>query len=188
MDFDDLLKDAWRAETRRPAPTPDLTRRVRRQQHRHRLQRAAEVALTLAAVVVFGRALASGRIDPSHWLLMPFFVVFLPLAWTFVLRAPRRHGRDASEQVSTYANLRLSQLRTGLRDLWLARATAWALIPYAVAANLGAWLLAGSEWRNAGLLLLASAVAWLGTTRWLSHTLRGRWLREYRSVRRLVRG
>lgn len=187
MDFDDLLKEAWRAETRPPAPAPDLTRRVRRQQHRHRLQRAAEAALSLVAMVEFGRALASGRIEPSHWLLMPFFVAFLPLAWAIVLRAPRRHGRDASEQVSTYANLRLSQLRTGLRDLWLARATAWALLAYAVVANLGAWLLAGPDWRSAGLLLLAFAIAWLGATRWLSQTLRGRWLREYRSVWRLIR-
>ncbi|OGT59500.1 MAG: hypothetical protein A3E01_01590 [Gammaproteobacteria bacterium RIFCSPHIGHO2_12_FULL_63_22] len=188
MKFDELLKEAWLAESRPPSPPQDLTRRARRQQYGHRLQRAAEVALTLVAVLLFGQALVSERIDPSHWLLMPFFVVFLPIAWAIVLRAPRRHLRDASERASTYARLRLSQLRTGLRDLWLARATAWALLAYALAANVVAWLLAGPDWHNAGLFLLASAVVWFGATLWLSGRLRRQWLREYRAVRRLVSG
>ncbi|MFT4247326.1 MAG: hypothetical protein QM581_04690 [Pseudomonas sp.] len=185
MNFDELLKNAWQGETR-PALQQDLTRRVRRKQRRQHLQRAVELALTLAAVLVCGQALASGRVAPSQWLLMPFFVVFLPIVWAIVLRAPRPHAKDLSERVSTYARLRLAQLRTSLRDLWLARTAAWALLGYAAAANAGAWLLAGTPWRSAGLFLLVFAFAWLGATTWLSRTLRRHWLREYRAVRRLV--
>ncbi|NZA25456.1 hypothetical protein H0E84_03595 [Luteimonas sp. SJ-92] len=187
MNFDDLLKDAWQGQTH-SAAQQDLTRRVRRRQLRLRLLRAVEVALTVVALVVFGRALLSGRIEPAHWLLMPFFLAFLPVAWAIVLRAPRRHAPDATASASSYARLRLAQLRTGLRDLWLARTAAWLLLGYAVVANVGAWLLAGQPWRDAGLALLVAAVASLAATAWLNRRLRQRWLREYRAVRRLVGG
>lgn len=186
MNFDEVLKDAWRGQTH-SAKQQDLTRRVRRRQLRLRLQRAVEVALTVVAVLVFGQALLSGRVAPSHWLLMPFFVVFLPMAWFILLRAPRRHALDATESASIYARLCLAQLRTGLRDLWLARTTAWFLLGYAVVANAGVWLLVGESSRNAGLVLLVMAVASLGTTAWLSRRLRQRWLREFRVVQRLIR-
>jgi hypothetical protein len=185
MKFDDLLKDAWRGQTH-AAMEKDLTRRVRRRQQRMRLLRSLELALTVIALLVFGQALLSGRIDPAHWLLMPFFGVFLPFAWIVVLRAPRRHVTDATGSASTYARLRLAQLRTGLRDLWLTRTAAWLLLAYAGVANAGVWLFAGEVWRGAGLALLAMAVAYLGMTVWLSRDLRQRWLREYRAVRRLI--
>jgi hypothetical protein len=187
MKFDDLLKDAWQGQTH-AAMQQDLTRRVRRRQRRLRLLRTMEVALTLIAVLVFGQALLSGRADPAHWLLMPFFAVFLPMAWIIVLRAPRRHATDATGSASTYARLRLAQLRTGLRDLWLARTAAWFLLGYAVVANTGVWLLAGEAWRGAALALLVMAVASLAATIWLSRRLRQRWLREYRAVQRLIGG
>lgn len=185
MSFDELLKDAWQGETR-SAAAPDLTRRVRRQQQRHRVQRATEVALTLMAVLVFGVALVGGGMQPVHWLLMPFFAVFLPSAWAIVLRTPRRRTADVTERVSTHARLRLSQLHAGLRDLWMARLAAWSLLGYAVLANAGVWILAGPQWRSAGLLLLAVAILWTGATGWLRRVLRRRWLREYRAVRRLT--
>ncbi|MDH5821688.1 hypothetical protein QFW77_01590 [Luteimonas sp. RD2P54] len=187
MNFDELLKDAWQGQTH-AAAQQDLTRRVRRRQLRLRLLRGVEVALTVAALVVFGRALLSGRIEPAHWLLMPFFVAYLPVAWAIVLRAPRRHAADAAASGSSYARRRLAQLRTGLRDLWLARAAAWGLLGYAVVANAGVWLLAGKPWREAGLALLVAAVACVGATAWLNRRMRRRWLREYRAVRRLVGG
>ncbi|MCK9487945.1 MAG: hypothetical protein M0Q42_00820 [Xanthomonadales bacterium] len=185
MKFDELLKHAWQGLAH-TATQHHLTRRIRRRQWRLRLMRTVEVALTVIAVLVFGQALLSGRVEPAHWLLMPFFAVFLPMAWAIVLRAPRRQATDATESASTYARLRLAQLRTGLRDLWLARTTAWWLLAYALAANAGAWLLAGQAWRDAGLALLAMAVTFLAATVWLSRSLRQRWLREYRAVRRLV--
>lgn len=185
MNFDDLLKDAWQGEPGSSA-MPDLTRRVHRQRRRLLLQRAVEVVLTVVAVLVFGQALVTGHATPAHWLLMPFYVVFLPIVWGIALRAPRRRGEDVTERVRTYASLRLSHLRVTLRDLWLARATGWALLGYAAAANVGVWVLADTHWRSTGLVLLISAVAWLGATLWVSRMLRRRLLREYRSVRRLT--
>lgn len=187
MKFDDLLNDAWQGQAH-SVMQHDLTRRIRQRKWRLRMLRSLEVALTVGAVLVFGQALLSGRVDPAHWLLMPFFLVFLPMAWTVVLRAPKRRATDATGSASTYARLRLAQLRAGLRDLWLARTTAWVLLAYAVVASSGVWLLAGEAWRDAGLALLFMAVASLGATVWLSRTLRKRWLREYRAIQRLTGG
>ncbi len=185
MNFDDLLKDAWQGEAR-SAPLPDMTRRVRRRRWRTWLLRGVELALTLFAVLVFGRALAGGTLGPEHWLLLPFYAVFLPVAWLILLRVPRRRRGDASERIDIYARLRLAQLRTGLRDLWLARIAAWCLLAYAALAGLVTWLLADASWRSVALILVGYAAAWLGATFWLSRRLRHRWLREYRVVRRLV--
>lgn len=187
MSFDDLLKDAWQGATH-PVEPQDLTRRIRRRQLRLRSLRAVEVALTVMAMLVFGKALLSGHVAPSHWVLMPFFVVFLPMAWVIVLRTPRLHASDATKSISTYARLRTAQLRTGLRDLWLARVAARLLLGYAVVVNVGVWLLADESWRDAALFLLLVAVASVGVTAWLSRVLRLRWLREYRAVGRLVSG
>lgn len=185
MNFDELMKGAWQVQVP-PASQEELVRKVRQRQLRLRLLRSLEVVLTLLAVFVFGQALLTGRIGPSHWLLMPFFVVFLPVAWAIVLRAPRRHAADATGSASAYARLRLAQLRAGLRDLRLARTAVWLLAAYAVVACAGTWLLAGDAWRDAGLMLLLMAGAFLGLTLWLGRPLRRRWLREYRSVRRLI--
>lgn len=185
MNFDDLMKDAWQAQVP-PPPQEGLVRKVRQRQLRLRLLRSLEVVLTLLAVLVFGQALVTGHIGPSHWLLMPFFLVFLPVAWAIVLRAPRRHAADATGSASAYARVRLAQLRSGLRDLWLARNAVWLLAAYAVVACAGTWLLAGDVWRDAGLMLLLMAGAFLVATRWVGRPLRQRWLREYRAVRRLI--
>ena len=95
-------------------------------------------------------------------------------------------ARDAAEPAGAYARIRLAQLRTGLRDLWLARATVWALLGYALLANAGALWLAGDAWRSAAWELLLVAAAWLVATLWVSRRLRRRWVREYRAVRRLA--
>lgn len=185
MNFDDLLKDAWQGQAR-SAPLPDLTRRVHRRRWRMRLLRGIEIGLTVLAVLIFGRALADGAPGPEHWLLLPFYAVFLPAVWLITLRAPRCRGGDASERIDIYARLRLAQLRTGLRDLWLARIAAWCLLGYAALVVLGTWWLSDASWRSVALLLAGYAVAWLGATFWVSHRLRRRWLREYRVVRQLV--
>jgi len=185
MKFDDLLQQAWQRQAPPPA-TSDLTLRVRRHRQRYQVQRALEVVLTLAALLLFGHALLNGRTTASHWLLMPFFIVYLPIVWIIVLRAPRNHAGNVSERVSTYAQLRMAQLRTLLRDLWLARTIAWTLLGYAVVANLGVWLAGDSHWRSAGLFLLAFAAVWLGITLGLSRIMHRRWLKEFRAVRRLV--
>jgi hypothetical protein len=186
MDFDEQLSKSWQAETRTATAT-ELTTRINRQRLRIRAQRSLEVILTLVAVLVFGQALVSRSLEPAHWLLLPFFAVFLPLAWTIILRAPRRANRDLTESTSIYARLRLAQLRTNLRDLWLARGVALALLAYAVVANILVWTAADASWRPAASTLLIYALAWAIGTWWLNRRLRRARLREYRSVARLVK-
>lgn len=185
MNFDDLLKDTWQGETRQAAPA-ELADRVRRQRQRHRLQRAIEIALTLVAVLVFGYALWSGDIGPIHWLLLPFFMVYLPMAWALILRTPRSSHADVAENTRLYARLRMSQLRTRLRDLWLARVAAWSLLAYVIAANAAVWVFGNADWRVAGMTLLGFAVVWIGATFWFSHSRRRASLREYRAMRSLA--
>jgi len=185
MNFDDELARAFKAEAP-PAAAPDLVRRVRQRRWRHRAMRALEVVLTLVAVAVFVPALVSGGMTPVHWLLLPFYAVFLPTVWVFALRKPGGHAQDATRSGTIYAHLRMAQLRTGLRDLWLARATAWALLGYSVLANVGIWGLGATDWRVDGAVLLLVAMGWLAGTLWLNAALRQRWLREYRAVRRLL--
>ena len=182
--FDDILKEAWKGEARQ-ATRHELDRRVRRQRARQRLLRALEVALTLLAVLVFGHALASGNAGPSHWLLLPFYLVFLPGAWLFILRGPRRAASGLAESAHDYARLRMAQLRTGLRDLWLARVAAWSLLGYSVAANVGTWLHGDADWQSAALVLFGLSLAWaLGIAGYGSHRRRAL-LREYRALRSL---
>lgn len=185
MNFDEQLAQAFKGEAP-PAAAPDLARRVRQRHWRHRALRVLEVVLTLAAVAVFVPALVRGEMTPTHWLLMPFYAVFLPTVWLVALRTPRRRAHDMTQSAGVYAHLRMAQLRTGLRDLWMARAAAWALLGYSLLANAGIWLLDATQWRGDGWVLLLVAVGWLAGTVWLSTTLRQRWLREYRAVRRLV--
>lgn len=186
MDFDEQLSRSWQAETR-TATTSELTTRIHRQRLRIRALRSAEVILTLVVVLMFGQAVIARSLDPAHWLLLPFFAVFLPLAWTIILRAPRAASRDLTESPRIYARLRLAQLRTNLRNLWLARATARALVAYAVVANLFVWIAADASWRPAAWTLLAYALVWALGTWWLHRRLRRARLREYRSVARLVK-
>ncbi len=185
MNFDDQLAQAFKGEAP-PTLAPDLARRVRRKQWRQRALRTLEVLLTLVAVLVFVPALVRGDMTATHWLLMPFYAVFLPTAWVIALRKLGRRGDDVTRSAGIYAHLRMSQLRTGLRDLWLGRAAAWALLAYSVLANVGIWAFGAGDWRGDGWLLLLAAVGWLAGTRWLSARWRRRWLREYRAVRRLV--
>ncbi|MCD9004989.1 hypothetical protein LDO31_01820 [Luteimonas sp. XNQY3] len=183
-DFDDLMQMAWQKE--QPRDGAALVARVRRHRWRHRVWRSMEIALTLFAIAVLVRMASGDTAGPAYWLVMPFFVVYLPAAWWLLLRAPRPHANDATQDVRTYAHVRLSQLRSGLRDLRLARITAVGLLAYAVLAASGAFLLGDATWRAAALWLLAYAGAWTVTTFWLSQRRRRLQLREYRAMRRLA--
>lgn len=185
-DFDGLMQAAWRQE-RPPQDGTALAARVRRHRWRHRLWRGLEIALTLFAVVLLGRLLSGDGAAPAHWLVLPFFAVYLPAAWLLLLRAPRPQAVDAAQDVRTYAHVRLSQLRTGLRDLWLARIAALSLLAYAIVAASGAFAFGDAAWRAPALRLLAYAVLWTLATFWLSRRRRRRRLREYRALRRLAR-
>lgn len=186
MNIEDQLRAAWNAESGGHLDLADLTARVRRQRRRRYLQRAMELVLTLVAVAVFAHALISQSMEPPHWLLLPFFAVFLPTAWMLTLRGPRPGTDTASAPTHVYAQLRLAQLKTSLRDLWLARRSAQGLLVYSVLACIGAWLFGDAQWRESALVLLVYALAWLVVA-----LLLGRWFgrrrnREYRNLRELL--
>jgi len=188
MNLEDQLHRAWQAETGGRPDLAGLTARVRRQQRRRLLQRVVEAMLTVAAVAVFAHALIGQSMAPAHWLLLPFFAVFLPTAWLLALRGPRPDAETAIAPTEVYARIRLAQLKTSLRDLRLARHAAQGLIVYALLAGLGAWVLGDAPWRTAALWLLIYAVAWLAATRLLTHRLGRRRHDEIRNLRGLLEG
>lgn len=186
MDFDDRLRDAWHTETPAPVLFENLKGRVLNRRRRKRLQRASEIALTILAVVIFGRAVVSAEAGPMHWLLLPFYAVFLPVVWMILARSRAGTAPDASANTSTYARLRMAQLRTSLRDLWLGRWAAGALLGYALVALGGAWWLGDTEWRSAAGRLLLIAMLWALGTFTINRRLRRRRVAEYRTMRRLI--
>ena len=185
MNFDDDLRNAWLAEQDRP-DTAKLTARIQRHRRRHGLMRTLEIVLTCGAIGVFGYAFASGSATAAHWLLLPFFAIYLPVAWIILLRKARLQDGHSSEAPQDYARIRMSQLRTNLRDLWLARRIALFLLGYAAVAAAVTFFFGDIEWREVAMVLLASALAWTGVTFLLSHRVRIRRLREYRSARRML--
>lgn len=185
MNFDEELSNAWHAEQGRPDPGK-LTARIQRHRRRHGSMRALEIVLTCAAIGVFGYAFGSGSTTAAHWLLIPFFAIYLPAAWIILLRKARLQEGHSSEMPQDYARIRMSQLRTSLRDLWLARRIALFLLGYAAAAAAATIFLGDDEWREAATVLLGCALAWTGITFLLGRRLRARRLREYRSARRML--
>ncbi len=160
---------------------------MRRHHWLRRAQRGLEVGVTLVAIVVLARPLFGGQVSPAYWLVMPFFAAYLPIAWWLLLRPPRQSAADAAQDGRTYANVRLSQLRGALRELWIARAATGVLAAYAMAAAVVAFLWGSAAWQAAAgsLLLYATAcllVSW-GLSRWRGRRHR----REYRRLLRLTR-
>lgn len=186
MDLDDRLAQAWRNETHDSVPLQSLRARIKAQRRRRVLQRTVEAALTLAALAVFGLALLGSGMTPMHWMLLPFYAVFLPVAWVLVLHAPGQGASDVAENVHTFARLRMAQLRASLREIHIARRVAVALLIYAaLAAGTAGWI-GGADWhRSAGKLLLV-ALLWAVGTQLVTAPARRRRLREYRAMRRLV--
>lgn len=184
-DLDKLLRSAWQQQRPRQDAAV-LAARVRQHRLRQRLRRGAEAALTLAAIVLLVRMLSADSTAPEYWLLMPFFAAYLPTAWLLLLRAPRPQAQDTTRDVRTYAHVRLSQLRSGLRDLWATRIAAWALLTYATSATIAAFVFGDGRWQHAAVRLLAYAGVWAVVTFWLSRRRRRSGLREYRAMRRLV--
>ncbi len=185
MDVDERLRTLWQQQQPPPAVLHDLAARVTRQRPAVTAGRAPEVLLTLAAVGVFVWPLWTGDMSPEHWLLMPFFAVFLVVSWTVLLRQRPGAPLVASESAAVYARLRQLQLRDSLRNLLLAERSAIALLVYAVAAFAGAFWL-GDAWHNAAATLLAYSGLWYLGTRWLTRRKRRAMLREYRALRRMA--
>ncbi|MFU8832725.1 MAG: hypothetical protein ACNA7J_11310 [Wenzhouxiangella sp.] len=186
MNIEDQLRSAWNAESGGHLDLDDLTERVRRQRRRRYLQRAMELILTVVAIAVFAHALITQSMAPAHWLLLPFFAVFLPTVWILTLRGPRLDTDAATAPTHVYAQLRLAQLKTSLRDLWLARRSALGLLIYALLACIGAWWFGDVQWRESALVLLFYSSAWLVATLILARRLGPRRSREYRNLRALL--
>lgn len=186
MNIEDQLRAAWNAESGEHLDLASLTATVRRHRRRRYWQRAMEVVLTIIAIVLFAHALIWQEMGPSHWLLLPFFAVFLPTAWILVLRGPRPDFEEATAATTVYAQLRLVQLKTSLKDLKFARRSAQGLAIYSVLTCVGAWLFGDALWRETALWLLAFALTWLIATLLLSSRLGRDRQREYRNLRVLL--
>lgn len=185
MDTDERLRALWQQQQPPPAAFHDLAGRITRHRLAAMAYRALEVLLTLAAVGLFAWPLWTGEVSPRHWLLMPFFAVFLIVSWTVILRQRSRAQLAASESAAVYARLRLLQLRDSLRNLLLAERSAIALLVYAAAALVGAFWSDAAAWRSAAITLLAYSALWYLGTRWLVTRKRRAMWREYRAVRRM---
>lgn len=187
MDIDKELRSLWQSQSIPAVSIDELAARVRRHRRRLVLWRAGEAALTLFAVVALGKPLVDGEMTPVHWLLLPFFTVFLVVVWSVQLRRTERVPTTVSESVAVFARSRASQLRGSMRSLALTERSAWALLIYAAVAGSMAMLLGGGEWRIAGVWLLAWSALWCAGSRWWCARSRPRILAEYRRMRRLGR-
>jgi hypothetical protein len=186
MDADERLRALWQGQPLPRVAAQELFAQVRRHRRWLLLQRALEVALTLAAVGWFATAAWLRPYAPVEWLLLPYFSVFLVVVWAFNLR--RRHPHAAAaENTQVYADLRLRQLRARLRELRLTRCCADALVVYALAALTATALWADRQWFDAARdLAVAAALWWLLSGIYLRR-VHARARREYRAMKRLLK-
>jgi hypothetical protein len=184
-EFDKLMESAWQT-ARPPADAAALAASVHRTRWHQRLRRCLEIVLTLVGIALLTRPLFGGATTPAYWLVMPFFVAYLPTVWWLLLRQTQPSPADAAQNVSSYAHTRLTQLRAGLRDLRIARVAAFVLLAYASVAAISAFVAGDPAWQAPARNLLACAGFCVLGTLWLSRWQgRGR-LREYRAMRRLT--
>lgn len=184
MDTDERLRALWQGQRLPAVPAAQLLARVQRHHHRLRLQRVLEAVISLTAVAWFSATFLSRPFAPVEWLLLPYFSVFLVVAWSFNLRHAPRH-QALAENTKVYASLRLAQLRARLRELQLVRRSAQWLLGYALAALLFALFLGSSDWHRATLSLAATAVFWLLGCELIVRHWGLRCRREYRALLRL---
>lgn len=186
MDTDEHLRELWQRHQPPQAVVHDLLGRVTRHRRAVIARRALEVMLTLAAAGLFAWSTWTGDLSPSQWLLIPFFSVFLIVSWAIVLQQRLGAKAAVSERAAIYAKARQLQLRHSLRNLTLAERSAIALLVYATAALVGAFLFGDAAWRSAASGLLAYSALWYLGTRWLVRRKRRTLWREYRAMRRIV--
>lgn len=183
MDADDPLRRLWQDQPLPAIPPDRLRERLQRHRFALRLRRCTEALLTAVAVLWFGVSALRG-FTPADWLLLPYFSVFLVVAWTVNLRRDRA-VRDVAESGRVYATLRLAQLRAWLCELMLTRRCAEALVAYALCTFIGTRLWAAADWHWPATTLLSIALVWwAGSALYVRHRRR-LCLREYRALRRL---
>lgn len=185
MDIDEPLRELWQRQQPPQADAHYLFERVRRQRRAVIVRRTVEVALTLMAVAVLGWPMWNGNLEPAHWLLIPFFSVFLIVIWTILLKQQLGRKPAVSESAAVFARQRKRQLLDSLKNLSLAERGALALFIYAAVAFAGGYLLGDSAWKFATSFLLAYSGCWYFATRWLVPRKRRALWREYRAVRRM---
>lgn len=185
-EFDPLMQAFQQQRPAGRRPLAEIEARVRAQRRWRRLQRGTEILLSLLAIGVFAFVLAGGPAEPAILLLMPFFALYLPWIWWALLRGSRRSRQPVDAAVAEFAAQRLAQLRGSLREAWLARQAARALLAYALAALALTYLLGDGSWRSAALDMLLMALLWALLTWLFLRRQRPRLLREYRALRRLL--
>lgn len=186
MDIDDeALRALWQRQQPPSGLADEMARKVQRHRRVETLRRAVEIALTVAGIVLLTWPVADGRLSPGQWLLIPFFSVFLVVSWTVLLRQRTDQRVAAHQPVSVYVCIRKLQLRSRLRHLKLASASALALAGYAIVSVIACYLIGTAEWQDAALRLAAWAIAWTVGTGWLVGRQRAAIRQEYRRMARL---
>lgn len=186
MDNDEALRELWQRQKPSRALTDGLFNRVKRHRRALMAQRGLEVAMTLAAVAVLGWPVWTGDAAPVHWLLIPFFSVFLIVSWTVALSQGLGANPALSENAATFANQRKQQVLRALKNLKLTERSVIALLVYAAAALIGGLLLGDSSWKYSASFLLAYSAACYFFARWLVGRKRRAYWREYRALRRIT--
>ena len=184
MDADERLRALWLGQSLPAVPAAQLLAQVQRHRRRLWLQRALEALISLIATGWFLGIFLSRPFAPVEWLLLPYFSVFLVVAWSINLRRTPR-DEAAAESTQVYAGLRRAQLRARLCELQLARRSAQWLLAYALAALLLALAWGGPDWRRASLSLAVTAVFWLIGCELIVRQWARRCRREYRALCRL---
>ena len=185
MDIDARLQQLWQQQQPPHALSQQLLDRVRRQQRWMHLWRALELLLSVAVLGWFAHLFWTQALSPRHWLLLPFFSVFLVANWAVVLRHSLRSRTAVLADAAAYAGRRQLQLRQSLVGYKLASHSAAGLLVYAALAFVASALMGEDSWRQAALILLAYATLWFFGTRWLVQRKRRSALREYRAMRRI---
>lgn len=186
MNIDLDLQTLWQGQQPPSALAPRLFARITRQRQRMQLWRLLEILLSVGVVLWFGHALWVGAFTPRHWLLLPFFAVFLVVNWWVLLRQQPAARPALAASTAVYAAVRQQQLRQSLLQLKLASLSAQGLLAYALLALIGSAAWGEADWLKPALALGLYALGWFAATRWLVASRRRRALREYRALRRLV--
>jgi len=186
MDIDKSLREVWQRQQPSPSLSHQLFDSVRRHRRAVIAKRAVEVLMTLAAVAVLGWPLWTGNLAPVHWLLIPFFSVFLIVSWTLVFRQRRGAYLAVSENVAAFAKQRQSQLLDSLKDLKFTELGVIALLVYSAVAFVAALWLGSAAWKISATVLLVYSTFCFFITRLLVRRKRRNLWREYRAVRRIA--
>ena len=187
MNIDEqALRAVWQRQQPPQRLAQELAKRVELHRRRARIHRAAEVAITLAGVALLAWPGHDGKLSPSQWLLIPFFVVFIAVGWTIVLSNKQRVIAAGLEPVAMYAHVRKVQLRDTARNLKVANAASVALLGYSAAALLLSIATGESAWRDAAAGVVAWAAVWTVGTFLLARARIKAIRREYRQIGRLA--